>query len=125
MLDTWLGWAARSRIDTFVELGRRIRKNLAGIKAALVHNLPNALVESTNAKIRLPPTDVRIPLPRSPRRPRPSRPRRLLPTTPGQTMTAALRRPNGRLRLPYRPSGRCAPSGLVSNKRRMDPRISQ
>ena len=32
-------------------------------------------------------------------------------------MTAALRRPDGRLRLPYRPSGRCAPSGLVSNRR--------
>ena len=32
-------------------------------------------------------------------------------------MTAALRRPDGRLRLPYRPYGRFAPSGLVSNKR--------
>jgi transposase len=53
MLDAWLGWAARCRIDAFVELGRRIRKNLAGIEAALIHNLSNALIESTNTKIRL------------------------------------------------------------------------
>ncbi len=53
MLDAWLGWAARSRIDAFVELGRRIRKNLAGIEAALINNLSNALIESTNTKIRL------------------------------------------------------------------------
>ena len=53
MLDAWLGWAARSRIAAFVELGRRIRKNLAGIEAALINNLSNALIESTNTKIRL------------------------------------------------------------------------
>ena len=53
MLDAWLGWAARSRIPAFVALGRRIRHNLAGIEAALVNNLSNALVESTNTKIRL------------------------------------------------------------------------
>jgi transposase len=53
MLESWLGWAARSRIAAFVELGRRIRKNLAGIEAALINNLSNALVESTNTKIRL------------------------------------------------------------------------
>jgi transposase len=53
MLDAWLAWAARCRIDAFVELGRRIRKNLAGIEAALINNLSNALIESTNTKIRL------------------------------------------------------------------------
>jgi transposase len=53
MLETWLGWAARCRIPAFVELGRRIRKHLAGIEAALLHNLSNALVESTNTKLRL------------------------------------------------------------------------
>jgi transposase len=53
MLDDWLAWAARCRIPAFVELGRRIRKNLAGIEAALVHNLSNALVESTNTKLRV------------------------------------------------------------------------
>jgi transposase len=53
MLEGWLGWAARCRIPAFVELGRRIRKNLAGIEAALLHNLSNALVESTNTKLRV------------------------------------------------------------------------
>ena len=53
MLEGWLSWASRSRIPAFVELGRRIRKNLAGIEAALVHGLSNALVESTNTKIRV------------------------------------------------------------------------
>jgi len=53
MLRAWLAWAARSRIPSLVELGRRIRKHLAGIEAALVHGLSNALVESTNTKLRL------------------------------------------------------------------------
>ena len=37
MLESWLAWAARSRIPAFVEVGRRLRRNLAGIEAALVH----------------------------------------------------------------------------------------
>jgi transposase len=53
MLTAWLGWAARSRIPAFVQLGRRIRKHLPGIEATLVHGLSNALVESTNTKLRL------------------------------------------------------------------------
>jgi transposase len=53
MLTEWLAWAARSRIPAFVKLGQRIRKNLAGIEAALLHNLSNALIESTNTKLRL------------------------------------------------------------------------
>lgn len=53
MLKAWLAWASRSRIPAFVTLGRRIRKNLAGIEAALVHDLSNALIESTNTKLRL------------------------------------------------------------------------
>ena len=53
MLERWLAWAAHSRISAFVELGRRIRKHLAGIEAALIHGLSNALVESTNTKLRL------------------------------------------------------------------------
>jgi transposase len=53
MLEDWLDWAARSRIPAFVELGRRIRKNLPGIEAMLLNNLSNALVESTNTKIRV------------------------------------------------------------------------
>ena len=53
MLDQWLRWAARSRIPAFVELGRKIKRNIAGIKAAMLNDLSNALVESTNTKIRV------------------------------------------------------------------------
>jgi transposase len=53
LLDRWLAWAARCRIPAFVELARRIRKNRAGIEAALTHGLSNALVESTNTKLRV------------------------------------------------------------------------
>jgi len=52
-LDRWLAWAARSRIRPFVELGRKIRRHRAAIDAALEHDLSNALIESTNTKIRL------------------------------------------------------------------------
>jgi transposase len=52
-LDRWQSWAARCRIPVFVALGRRIRKHRAAIEAALTHDLSNALIESTNTKIRL------------------------------------------------------------------------
>ena len=39
ILDEWLLWAQRCRIDAFVELGRKIKKNLAGIEAAMLHNV--------------------------------------------------------------------------------------
>lgn len=53
MLDTWLAWAQRSRIPAFVELGRKVRRHLAGIEAAMMHNVSNALIESTNTKLRV------------------------------------------------------------------------
>jgi transposase len=53
MLDGWLDWAQRCRIPAFVELGKKIRKNIAGIEAAMLNNLSNALIESTNTKIRV------------------------------------------------------------------------
>jgi transposase len=53
MLADWLAWAARSRITAFVELGRKVRRHLAGIEAALLNDLSNALVESTNTKLRV------------------------------------------------------------------------
>jgi transposase len=53
MLDAWLAWAARSRLPAFVKVGRSIRANRDGIEAALINNLSNALVESTNTKIRV------------------------------------------------------------------------
>lgn len=53
MLDRWLAWAWRSRIPAMVDVARAVRTNRAGIDAALTHNLSNALVESTNTKIRV------------------------------------------------------------------------
>lgn len=52
-LDTWLSWAARCRIPTFVELGRKIRRHRPQIEASIREDLSNALVESTNTKIRV------------------------------------------------------------------------
>jgi transposase len=52
-LRRWLSWAARCRIPEFVKIGRTIRAELAAIHASLEHGLSNALVESTNTKIRL------------------------------------------------------------------------
>jgi len=53
LLDSWLSWAQRCRIPSFVELGRRISKHREAIDATLDHRLSNGLVESTNTKIRL------------------------------------------------------------------------
>ena len=53
LLHAWLAWACRCRIDAFVGLSRKIRKNLAGIEAALNYKLSNAIVESTNTKLRV------------------------------------------------------------------------
>ena len=52
-LDTWLAWAARCRIPAFVNLGQRIRRYRGPIDAALDSGLSNALIESTNTKIRV------------------------------------------------------------------------
>ena len=53
MLDEWLIWAARCRIPAFVELGRKIKRNIKGIEAAMLNNLSNDLLESTNTKLRV------------------------------------------------------------------------
>ena len=52
-LDQWLSWAQRSRLPAFLQLRRRITSNREAIDATLKHGLSNALVESTNTKIRL------------------------------------------------------------------------
>ena len=52
-LNRWLAWASRSQLPAFVELARRIRRHRTQIDATLEHGLSNALVESTNTKIRL------------------------------------------------------------------------
>lgn len=52
-LDDWLAWARRCRIPEFVNLYHRIAKHRPTIEASLTHGLSNALVESTNTKIRV------------------------------------------------------------------------
>lgn len=52
-LDRWLSWAARCRIPEFVKLATKIKQHRATIDATLDHALSNALIESTNTKIRL------------------------------------------------------------------------
>jgi transposase len=53
LLDDWLAWASRSKLAPFVELARKIRKHRWAIENMLEHDLSNALIESTNTKIRL------------------------------------------------------------------------
>ena len=52
-LRRWLIWARRSQLPAFVDLHRKITAHRAAIDATLEHGLSNALVESTNTKIRL------------------------------------------------------------------------
>jgi transposase len=53
VLDAWLQWAQRCRLEPFVRLARTIRDQRAGIEAALRHQLSNARVEQINTQIRL------------------------------------------------------------------------
>ena len=52
-LDQWLSWSRRSQLPAFVKLAKKIVAHRAAIDATLEHRLSNALVESTNTKIRL------------------------------------------------------------------------
>ena len=53
-LDDWYSWARRCRIPAFVDLYHRIVRHRDSIVATLTNNgLSNALVESTNTKLRL------------------------------------------------------------------------
>jgi transposase len=52
-LDRWINWARRCRLPQFVKLARSITRDRDAIIATITHQLSNALVESTNTKIRL------------------------------------------------------------------------
>lgn len=52
-LDQWTSWARRSRLPSFIDLAQRITANRPAIDATLECGLSNALIESTNTKIRL------------------------------------------------------------------------
>jgi transposase len=53
LLDAWLAWARRCRLEPFVRLARTITEQRRGIEAAIEHGLSNARVEAVNTQIRL------------------------------------------------------------------------
>jgi transposase len=53
LLQAWLRWARRCRLQPFTRLARTITDRRAGIEAAIVHGLSNARVEAANTTIRL------------------------------------------------------------------------
>lgn len=53
LLEAWLQWARRSRLEPFRKLARRITEQRDRVKAAFTNNLSNARVEQVNTQIRL------------------------------------------------------------------------
>jgi transposase len=53
LLDAWLQWARRSRLEPFRQLARTITRQRPGIEAAIEHGLSNARTEAINTNIRL------------------------------------------------------------------------
>lgn len=53
LLAHWLAWVARCQIPAFVALGKKVRRHRVAIEASLRSGTSNALVESTNTKIRV------------------------------------------------------------------------
>ncbi len=53
LLDKWISWAQRCRLQPFVKAQRTIRRHRAEIDAVLTHRLSNARVESMNTKFKL------------------------------------------------------------------------
>jgi len=52
LLDQFLAWAQRSRLEPFVKLGRTIRRHRDGILAALKLGINNGRTEGLNTKVR-------------------------------------------------------------------------
>jgi hypothetical protein len=53
LLNAWLAWARRSRLEPFVKLARTITDRRPAIEAAVEHRLSNARVEQVNTQLRL------------------------------------------------------------------------
>ena len=53
LLEAWLTWARRCRLEPFVKLARTITEQRPGIEAAIRHGLSNARVEQINTQLRL------------------------------------------------------------------------
>ena len=53
LLEEWLDWAFRSRLQPFVDVAHRVAAHIDALVATLEHRLSNALVEAVNTRIRL------------------------------------------------------------------------
>ncbi len=53
LLEAWLKWARRSRLEPFVKLARRITEQRPRVEAAITNKLSNARVEQVNTQLRL------------------------------------------------------------------------
>jgi transposase len=53
LLDAWLAWARRCRLEPFRKLAKTVTEQRAGIVAAIEHGLSNVRVEAVNTQIRL------------------------------------------------------------------------
>lgn len=52
-LKSWLWWASHSRIESFKELSKKIKRNMEFILNTISYGLSNARIEATNNKIKL------------------------------------------------------------------------
>ena len=52
-LKKWYRWASHSRIDSFKELAKKIKRNRDFILNTISYGLSNARIEATNNKIKL------------------------------------------------------------------------
>jgi transposase len=53
VLEKWLKWAQRCRINEFVELGRKVKRHKEAILASIKYGLTNARIEAVNNKIKV------------------------------------------------------------------------
>jgi transposase len=53
LLEAWLKWARRCRLEPFVKVARRITEQRERVEAAITNKLSNAAVEQINTQIRL------------------------------------------------------------------------
>jgi transposase len=53
LLEAWLKWARRSRLEPFRKLARRITQQRKMLEAAITNKLSNAAVEQINTQLRL------------------------------------------------------------------------
>jgi len=53
LLEAWLKWARRSRLQPFLKLARRITEQRARVEAAITNKLSNARLQQLNTQLRL------------------------------------------------------------------------